>query len=166
MVSINNIEDKIEGWLKPVPHLPATWRKWIAENAWWLTLIGVIVSALGILLSSPFAVLTSYYGIFMAHTGWWIFVTFISLAFTAVTTVISAVAISPLKSLKKAGWRLLFYAYAVGILAQVVNMVLNLNVYSFIPSLLGIAISAAIGAYVLFEIRSNFNLAKVVSKKK
>ena len=49
MKSIYKLEKMIESWLKPVPHLPTEWRKWLADNAWWLTIIGVVLSTISVL---------------------------------------------------------------------------------------------------------------------
>ena len=63
METLHKLEDTIEGWLKPLPHLPEDWRKWIANNSWWITLIGVIISAFGILgLAYALMIAISFFG--------------------------------------------------------------------------------------------------------
>jgi hypothetical protein len=162
MESLHKLEDMVEKWLKPLPHLPENWRKWLAENAWWLTLIGVILSVIGIfLLLGPLlfvtAVTTSVYGVVVAetHTGLYMLAIWVSLALLVVVTIIEAFAISPLKALSKKGWDLLFLALVIEVVSSLVSAVLNISIMSLISA----AISAIIGAYVLFEVRSHYKKA-------
>lgn len=162
MEQVHKLENMIEGWLKPLPHLSTEWRKWIAKNVWWITLIGVVIAVMGIfgLLTalSIFGATTSLYGAFMysavvqTHGGLWFVSMYVSLALLALTTVIEAMAVSPLKVQNKKGWDLLFFAFLAGVASGVVTGVLNIDVIS----LIGTAISAVIGAYFLFEVRSYF----------
>ncbi len=170
MESIHKLEDKIEVWLKPLPHLPTTWRKWLAGNVWWIVLVGVIISAFGIFsLFSALSFLTAttnYYGAVLqeagvqVHGSLWSVSIYISIALLVVTVVLEAMAISPLKTQNKKGWDLMFLAYLIGIASSVISALLNLE----IMSLIGAAISAVIGAYFLFEIRSYFKLVATVKK--
>jgi hypothetical protein len=167
VISVRKLEDMIEGWLKPIPHLPSTWRKWIAENIWWITAIGVVISAIAIftLLSTMFAATTIFtvnYNVWngyspFEHNGWWMFSSVISLLFMAIVTIITASAIKPLKNMKNKGWDLLFLVFIVKIVAEIVNLLISLNIFLFLSSLIGVAIGVVIGAYLLFEIRSYFN---------
>jgi uncharacterized membrane protein YhaH (DUF805 family) len=165
--SIKKFEDMIEGWLKPVPHLPDTWRKWLSENVWWLALIGVILSVIGLfglgvalLAATSLVGVASYYGAYApaAYAGIGLFTGFVSLIALALTATITAMAIRPLRLLNKKGWDLLFLAFLVGVVSQVVSAVLPLTGF-VITNLLGAFISAAISAYFLFEIRSHFKKA-------
>lgn len=165
MESLHKLEDMVEKWLKPLPHLPEAWRKWLAENAWWLTLIGVVLSVFAVFALfaslSLFTATTSLYGqlvttaIAQTHGGLWMTSVWISLALMVVTVVIEAIAISPLKALSKKGWDLMFLALVIGVVSNVVSGVLNIEVMSLISA----AIGAVIGAYVLFEVRSHFKKA-------
>lgn len=165
MESLHKLEDMVEGWLKPVPHLPETWRKWLANNAWWLTLIGVILSIFAIIALfgalSLFTATTSIYGAYAAeviaetHTAMWTTAIWISLALMVVITVIEALAISPLKKMSKKGWDYMFLALVISVVSSLITAVLNVN----IGSLLSAVISAAIGSYILFELRSHFKKA-------
>jgi len=166
MESIKKIEDMIEGWLKPIPHLPTNWRKWISENIWWITLIGVILSVLGLLglavallgAMSIIGTATVIYGAYtpVAYTGMQLVSSLVSLVLLAVTVVITAMAVKPLHVLSKKGWDLLFLAFLVGIVSQVVSAVLTINPALIITNLIGALIGAAISAYFLFEVRSYF----------
>ncbi len=167
VISVRKLENMIEGWLKPIPHLPSTWRKWGADNIWWIMIVSVVVSVITIwaLLSTMSTTATIFtinsnlwhsYNPF-GHTSWWMFSSMISLLFMAGVTIITASAINPLKNMKKKGWDLLFLVFIVKIVAEIINLLISLNIFLFLSSLVGIAIGAAIGAYLLFEIRSYFN---------
>jgi len=173
MEGIHKLEDTIEGWLKSFPHLPANWRKWLAENVWWLVLIGVILSAIGTLII-VMAVITAMawvgtattylaangVNVVQSYTGLWYVASIISAVLLVVTIIIEAMAISPLKVLNRKGWDLMFIAYLIGIVSSVISAVLQMELFN----LIGAAIGAVIGAYFLFEIRSYFKQVAVVKK--
>jgi len=174
MESIKKLEDMIAGWLKPIPHLPTTWRKWISENIWWLTLIGVILSILMLFtalaaisaLMFSVGVVTSFAGTLApVNTGMVLVASIVSLVFWAAIIALSAMAVTPLKNMKKKGWDLLFLVFVIEVASSVVSVVLNFNAVTFIPGLIGAAIGAAISAYFVFEIKSYFNGVTAVSKK-
>lgn len=176
MSVLQKIEAKVGQWLKPVPHLPQTAQKWIATNAWWIVLIGVVVSAIGILVAigGIFTYLAfvgnaaSYYGIYSvsAYGPGWILDTIASLILTIVIVILSALAISPVKSLSKKGWDLLFIVFVLKGVGVVLSAILGLNIIGFFFGIIFGAIGLAIGAYFLYEIRSYFGgTAKVVTAK-
>jgi len=177
MESINKLEKTIEGWLKPIPHLPITWRKWLGENVWWLTLLGVILSVIAVftIIGAMFTAMSflgsvnSIYGMYGMTSGsyssWWMISSVASLVFMVVTVAISAMAVNPLKAQKKKGWDLLLLVFIVNIVSSIVGVILNFNIMTLIPGLIGIAIGAAISAYFLFEVKSQFNGVTAVSKK-
>jgi len=164
--SIKKFEDMIEGWLKPIPHLPTNWRKWISENIWWITLVGVILSTIGLLgllivllgAMSFFGANSVFYGAYIpaAYTGVQLFAGFVQLLFLVVTVTITVMAVMPLRLMSKKGWDFLFLAFLIGIVAQVVGAVLMTNPSGIVTTLLSDLIGAAISAYFLFEIRSYF----------
>lgn len=177
MIEITKLEDTVADWLKPIPHLPKTWQKWIAENIWWITLVGVILSVIGVLslisailtALSLFGATTGYYGSYIttrSYTGWWVLASVISLLFMVAIIAVTAMAINPLKSLQKKGWSLLFLALVISAMAAAVNIIINFNALSFIPSIIFCAIGVAISAYFLYEIRSYFNSDKTATSKK
>lgn len=164
MESIKKLENMIEGWLKPLPHLPANAQKWIAINIWWLELIGVVIlafSGIALLgtLGLALGITSTIFGI-SAFSGLLAISSIISLAASAASVVVMAMAISPLKALKKKGWDLLFIALLINCASVVLSALIHMNGLNFLTSLFSGAIGAAIGAYFLFEIRSYFVLVK------
>jgi hypothetical protein len=164
MEALHKLEGTIEGWLKSVPHLPDNWRKWLAKNAWWLTLIGVVLSVF--MLFSLFSMLaafnatTSLYSAYVdavitSQSPMWKVSIYVSLILMVIVVIIEAMAISPLKAMSKKGWDYLFLAYLVGIVSGVIGAVLNVDILSLIWA----AVGAAIGAYILFEVRGHFKKA-------
>lgn len=176
MSVLTNLETKTAGWLQALPHLPKGGQKWLAENVWWLAIISVVASAIGVLtiISAIIAYQTfigttalydSYYAVQPYGSGW-VFTTVISLLFLIVTTAVTAAAINPLKQLSKKGWNLLFVVLIIQVVSIIINAIASLNPFAFIFSILFGAIGITIGAYFLFEIRSYFlTPAKVVSNK-
>ena len=166
MESIKKLEDMIAGLLKPLPHIPADWRKWISENIWWITLVGVVVDGLAALAIYQAATyinqLTNLWSVVgvSASSGWTTSM-MISIALFILSAVIMAMAITPLKEMKKKGWDLLFMSAIVSVVASVFNY----GYGDIVTSIIGAAIGAVVGMYFLFEIRSHFNGATVVSKK-
>lgn len=167
MIKLSKIEDMVAGWIKPIPHLPISGRKWLAENFWWLVLIGAIF--LGLAAIAMLNVL-SLFGNSMNYmmgwytpvslTGWVYFVTFVSLVFMVIEIVIMSMAIEPLKKMKRRGWDLMFLVLLISTTSVIVNVLINFNALSPITALLTGAITFVIDAYLLFEVQSYFVKAK------
>lgn len=158
MESLHNLEVTVAAWYKGMPHLPKNGQKWLAENIWWLVLVGVILGALGIftVLSATLfagAILVSAGGVVGAALGG---IALVWLAFAIGEVVVSALAISPLKSMRKKGWSLLFLVTLINVASLVLAFVFNFNLMGLVWGLL----VAAVGAYFLFEIRDDFTSAK------
>jgi hypothetical protein len=166
MSVLNKVETMVSGWLKPVPHLPKGGQKWIAENAWWIVLIGVVASAIGILVAigAIFTYLAfvgnaaSYYGVYTTsvYGGGWIVSTIVSLAFSVALLIVTAMAVKPLKAQQRQGWSLLFIGLVLRTLSVVLGAILSFSVLGFIFGLIFGAIGLAIYAYFLYEIKSHF----------
>jgi hypothetical protein len=171
MSAMTKFEDTIGGLLKPIPHLPTAGQKWIAENVWWIILVGVILSGISVLVSiggifTALAFLgaaTSYFGYYgvQSYTGWWVLASVISLLFMIAVVVVSAISISPLKAMKEKGWSLLFLTLLISAVEIVVSVLVNFTVVGFIFGIIFGAIGLAISAYFLYEIRSYFKSAVV-----
>jgi hypothetical protein len=106
MDSLYKLEAIIASWYKSAPPLPENTRRWIAVNLWWLTLIGVILSGIGTFfllfsLLTGAAIIGLSGGLDTSIGGTILFVLFVTLGFTITNVVIAAVAISPLKSMRK-----------------------------------------------------------------
>jgi len=165
MSSISKIEDMVAGWLKPLPHLPVAGQKWISANAWWIVLIGTILSGISILTSigvlfttmAVWGAVTYYVG--QSYGSWWILSSVISILFMITIVIVSAISINPLKNLQKKGWDLLFLTLLISAISVVVNSIINFSVIGFIFSIIFGVIGLAIGAYFLYEIRSFFKTA-------
>jgi hypothetical protein len=166
MKSLEKLENRISDWLKPLPQLPVTARKWIATNAWWIMLIGVILSAVstifmifGVFAAIPLmTVTTSTYGYYAspAYSGWYFVSLIISTLFMIMTVAIMAMSVTLLKGEQKRGWTLLFWVLILRAVAVVVAAILTCSLMSFIGEILWGAVGLVIGAYLLFEIRSYF----------
>lgn len=164
MSLVDKLETTVAGWLKSVPHLPTSYQKWIADNVWWLTIIGVIASVISIFmvigaimtyLTFPFGAPAGYYYTQFYATGW-IVKSVLSLLFSVAATVLMAMAISPLQKFQRKGWSLLFLVLLVGVVSTVVGSAAELNPVGFIFGVIWGGIGAAIQAYLLFEVRSYF----------
>lgn len=158
MEYINKLEKMVAGWYAGVPHLSPSGRKWLSTNVWWIALIGVILGAMGILtvISVTFfaGVLASVYAgpVGAALAGVGLFVVVIALVISIASLVLTAMAVAPLKALKKRGWTLLFLTVLLHVASQVLDFLFSFNLLGLVWSLL----FTAIGAYFLFEIRDSF----------
>lgn len=178
MELITKLENQVEKWLKVVPHLPAAGQKWLAHNVWWIALVGAIIAGVSLLFSlgalfSAIALLGAVgdplYGYYVTHgiNAWSLVSSVVSLIFLALQGIVVALAVSPLKEMKRKGWFLLFVSSILAAIAVVVNAVLTFNPAGFIFGVLFGAICVAIGLYLVFEIRSHFGgSAKAVKTKK
>ncbi|HET6747088.1 MAG TPA: hypothetical protein VFH06_03220 [Candidatus Saccharimonadales bacterium] len=168
MESVRKLEVTIASWYKSVPHLPKKGQEWLAVNAWWLTLIGVILGALAVvnilffsLLAGAF--LTAIAGPVGAVAGGLVLVgVIISLCLGIVCILLGGMAISPLKALQKKGWTLLFILLLIEVAAIVISDVLSFNLLALVWELLW----AAVAGYFLFEIRGQFEAKARKQKEK
>lgn len=169
MNSISKLENTVGGWLKTAPHLSKSSQKWLAENVWWIVLIGLVLSVLGLIatigtLMAIFFPAVSYFGVLLAPALTFSIIAsaVVPLIFFVITVILTAIAISPLKQLKKRGWDLMFLTMVISGLYSILSFIVSFS----ISTLLGGAIGLAIGLYFLYEIRTYFNEATVVDKKK
>lgn len=168
MNSVGKLEITIAGWYKGLPHLPAEVRKWLAENVWWITLVGVIFGAfsvLGMLFFSLLAgaALTAIAGGLGAVAGAAIFLSVLFAVLLGVAClVLAGMAINPLKAMQKKGWTLLFWVFLIEVATVVVTNLLSANFMGLIWGLLW----AAVGGYFIFELRSYFDGKDATGRKK
>ncbi len=161
MELIHSIEKTLAEWFKGLPHLPKNISKWLADNAWWLTLAGLIISGLLILSALSFvmafnaatsglmAYAYAYSGV-SAASVWGSF--WVSVAFFAVIATVEAMAIKPLKVKQNKGWELVFLATLLSSASGVIGSIVSFSIGGILGSLIGLAI----GLYVLFEVREYF----------
>ena len=158
MKEVNKLEDMIASWYKDVPHLPNTGQIWLADNVWWLALVGLILGSLAVLgtimfsffIGAAFIALGGPYGALVGGVA--VIATLVLLAFSIISLVLIALAISSLRVRARKGWRLLFLAILVNIAALILDFLLTFNLFGLIWGLL----AATVGTYFLFEIRSHF----------
>lgn len=163
MESLHKLEATMASWFKQAPHLPVGGQKWIAQNAWWIVLIGVALSAFGILAILPLlmgaSALVTVFG--SVYSGNMVLDLWIGLAFVAGVLVLEGMAVMPLKAQQKKGWDLVFMAVLLSALSAVVSAVLLMSV----SKLFGAALSLIVGSYFLFEVRSYFKAASEAHSK-
>lgn len=164
MSTISKTEDMVGKWLKPVPHLPKNGQKWLAENVWWIVMIGAIAAAISILtgILAIFSYLAfvgneaAYYYTVSPYGSGWMISTIVSLLISALGVLLLGMAITPLKALQRKGWDLLFLVVLIGAAGVVASSILSFSIIGFIFGIIFGAIGVAIGAYFTFEIRSYF----------
>lgn len=177
MEFVAKLENQISKWLKNVPHLPVNGQKWLADNIWWIVVVGAVVAGIAFLftlgaLFSAIALLGAVgdpiYGYYITSgvTGWAVVSTVVGLVFLAIQAIFMGLAVNPLKEKKHRGWRLLFFVWLISAVALVVDAILTLSPVSFIFSLIFGAIGLAIGAYLIYEIRGHFIGSSAKGSKK
>ncbi len=158
------LEKTVFGWFKNVPGLPEGARKWLADNIWWIVIVGLVLTIISVLgslaaLSTRISVLgtvaASYY-VSSVTSSWLIVADIVALLFMIAEAILLFFAIQPLREKQKKGWVLLFATWLLGAVALVVNALLGLSVLHFIVAILFGAIWLAISGYFLFEIHSQF----------
>lgn len=161
MKQIGKLEFLLASWYGRLPHLPEKGRRWIADNCWWIVLVGVILlslnilGVLGILLAGTM-LLSVAAGVYGAMLGGVVaLLALVWIALYILTTVLLAMAVGPLKLHKKRGWKLLFLVTAISVIVEISYVFVSADVGSFIGSMIG----TAVGAYFLFEIREYFAVA-------
>lgn len=176
MESITRMERKLANWYRGMPDLPHSGRVWLATNAWWVVLIGVILTVLALVVAiplffasialtstvSPYASYNSYYPAALGLAWVGLAVNIIGMI---VTAVLYAMAVNPLKARSKKGWNYLYWAVLINL---VLNVVGSIAVFSFVGAFAAL-LGAFISGYILFEVRDQFvgvKSKKVVKAKK
>lgn len=161
--SLAALETKLnEVLVKKAPfQIPAGGRKFLAEIAWVLALIGAILGTIGAF--GIFGVLGIFGGlVVLGGGGLALTLAWVSLAVLVAQVVLEAMAISPLKDLKKRGWDLMYYSMLLSAAYTVVDLIYNLSrggVFAGAAAITGFIWSAAVTVatfYVLFQVRGNF----------
>lgn len=155
MQQLAGLEDGLNTFFKGLPHLPKEWRHWLADNVWWLVLIGVVLGAFGILGLVPVVLGVSIFTGIVAGpaAGALVIITgIVNMAVLVVSVVLEAMAVTPLKAKQKKGWDLLFLVSLVAFAGSVLNAIITGN----IGHILGLLVGTLIGLYLLFEVRMYF----------
>jgi hypothetical protein len=164
MELLYKLEKIVFNWFKNIPGLPEGARKWLADNIWWIVIIGTVLTIISILgslaalstrISLQGTIAASYY-ISTVNSTWLTIADIVAIVFMILEVILLILAIQPLKEKQKKGWVLLFATWLLGGVALVVNALLGLNVLHFIVAILFGAIWLAISGYFLFEIHSQF----------
>jgi len=175
MEYIHKLETTVSGWVKNVPHLPVSGQKWLAQNVWWLVLIGAIISAISLLISlttiaglvAIIGTTSSFYYASESILTLAILSSIVALVFIGLEGLLLALAVKPLKEQQKKGWVILFALLLLNVISTVVNAIFTFSVGGFIIGIIFGAIWLAIFAYFLFEIRGQFaHVTKTVGVKK
>ena len=155
MQQLAGLEDGLNTFFKGLPHLPKEWRHWLADNVWWLVLIGVVLGAFGILGLVPVVLGISIFTGIVAGpaAGALVIITgIVNMAVLVVSVVLEAMAVTPLKAKQKRGWDLLFLVSLIAFAGSVLNAIITGN----IGHILGLLVGTLIGLYLLFEVRMYF----------
>lgn len=145
--------------VKNAPELPKGGKDFLVQFLPWLGLIGAAVSAWaawGIYEWTRAASVVSEwsraFGVESTTTRWSVML-WISLIVILVTAVLYILAFAPLQAKKKAGWNLVFYALLLNVVYGVVSIFSD---YGGGGTLIGSLIMAALGGWLLFQIRSRY----------
>lgn len=142
--------------------IPPNITKWLADNSWWIVLVGAAASVFGIfsLLSlvntaNNIDALYNTYGLgdtYARSTS----SLYVSMLASAVSAVLLFMASSKLKMHQKAGWNLLYYNFLINAVISLLSFALS-SPALLVGSLIGFAIGFVIGAYILFQLRGHFS---------
>ena len=144
--SAKGLVESLEKLFEKAPVLPKNAKDMIVQFAPWIALIFGILGVLGALgglglltVFSPVALLGGVQGVSSYGTG------FVSALIWLGSSVMMLLAYPGLKANKIGGWNLMFWSEIV----SVVGSVISLNI-------VGAAISALIGLYLLFQVKSYY----------
>jgi len=134
--------ESMEDFFKKFPQLPSNIREVLVKIAPWIALVfGIlgVVAGLGAVGVSPVAVIGGVRNsAFLLISG----------ILTIVSSVLMLMAFPKLQKRQYAGWRYLFWAEVVSVVASLVGITA--------ASVLGALIGALIGFYLLFQIKSYY----------
>lgn len=155
---LSGVENWLAGLYKNLPALPEGLRRWLANNAYWLALIGGLLgllSAWGMwqVLQQTENVLISMYTYGVAYGQDYRVAIWVTLITTVVQSVLLLMAYNGLRAQSKKGWNMLFY---VGLLSVVTIVAYLLTATYGVGNAIGSLIGMAISFYFLFQIRGYF----------
>ncbi len=130
--------------LEKLPAFPDEVKEVVVKIAPWLTLIGAIFGAFGVLAAIGLGGFLSVASIGVAAYGslWQYWVSIIGLG---IVVALYAMAFSPLRARQRRGWNFLYYALLV-----------NLVVWLVTFSLVSLVIGGFLGFWILFQVREKF----------
>lgn len=133
--------------LKKAPQLPNNIREIIVAIVPYFTLIGVIISVLGLLLALGVTAFATPMLLFFGGMGGAQAVAggVVGLVFLAIQGVLEAIAIPGLFKRQRSAWNLLFLANIVGAIYNLVSL-----------NLIGLVIGFLISFYLLYQIKSYY----------
>lgn len=174
MEAIHKLEDVLAKQYNKLPHLPVGFRTWLADYAWVIVLVGVILSAFalislfwwaGVLLLGLGYGGAAIWGSTGGAAGVAIgIVTVVTLLISTIVYIIEVIlmgmAISPLKEYKKRGWDLIFIVLIINAASVAISSILSLQLFTLLWGILWIAVAG----YFLFEVRQYFMAKKLITK--
>ena len=155
------------------PHMSSKSRRWIADNAWRLDIIGAGLTIYGLFVLVPYIitalVLSPSAGVigpsipyYQELSGFlWIVLVAVAIVFL-VTLVLLVLAVLPLLEMRRKGWDLMFLAYTLNVVLGVVTTILYPSILEF-AALIIVGLGAG---YLLLEVRSEFSPQKSAAKIK
>lgn len=157
------IEQRLLKLAKGAPHLPKTARTTLANNMWWIALVGAVLMLVTLVfqidaLSTITKISNSLLAVVVPQaTLMWTTIRIVLVMILIVGVGIAlAVAAKPLQKKQKKGWVMLFVALLVSALIVIVNTVLSLNVGSFFMNLILGGLGVLIAGYFIFEVHGEF----------
>ncbi len=153
--NIKDLANKGVPLFKELPHLPQKWVEGIVKVLPILVLIGGIFSIINALQNIFIFNRTQSWIMHLAQVNRSYY--YVSGIFTALMGILYLMAYKALKNKEYEGWLLLFLAALLSLVQSIVILILGWG------GIFGLIISAAIGFYLLYEIRPEF--IKVEKKK-
>ncbi len=168
MEAVRNLEKTMAEWYKGLPHLPKDLRKWLGDNLWWITTVGIVLSVFAVFAAISALLLIfglagataglapyGYGGTVAAGIGAaWLW-SLLAIASSVITILLMLAAVNPLKVKAKKGWTLLFVVLLVNVAFNLLQALGSFNVAGLFFALLW----GAVEGYFLFEIRGEFGKA-------
>jgi hypothetical protein len=167
MEQLTKLETKITELLKPVPNLPLSARRWLGRNAWYFVVITLVIAAISALfltiaianLSAAIATINidSSFLVSAHYDNTLLFREIFQLVLLAITIIVSAIAIKPLRSMRYRGWFLIYLLLIYSAVSIVLGAIISFNPFSFLFDIISGAVELAVATYFVFEIRSQFD---------
>lgn len=173
MEFIDKLEKNIQIGLSKLnlPTLPSNVKKIIVDNLWWVVLIftvlvavSTLVAFMGVLVGFIAFVVTAGFALFIGPlTGWGMVSGFLAVVIGFVQTFLFVVAIKPLQDKDRKGWKLLFISVLLASFSIIIKLIINtlsFNYYGIIGDFVVGALWIALAVYLLFDIKTEFHIAK------
>jgi hypothetical protein len=145
------LEKEIASVFAKFPPFPDNVKEILVKISPYLCILGVVFGGIALLAILGIGVGVSAIGA-TAYGGMSIY--WVSMGILAIMVALEALAISPLMKRQKKGWNYMYYIFLLSLVSGIVGF---LGAGGFVGNIISLALSFAIGGWILFQTRDKYS---------